>query len=80
MNNTELDARKMALVRSIIMNVNTEEEVVAELEAEILRLFHKDRPLRYSSQELIDSMNEVEAEYLKDNGISHEEIIKRFAQ
>lgn len=79
MNNTELDARKMAWVRSIIMNVNTEEEV-AELEAEILRLFHKDRPLRYSSQELIDSMNEVEAEYLKDNGISHEEIIKRFAQ
>lgn len=64
MNNTELDARKMALVRSIIMNVNTEEEV-AELEAEILRLFHKDRPLRYSAQELIESLNEVEAEYLK---------------
>jgi hypothetical protein len=79
MKNTELDARKMALVRSIIMDANTEEEV-AELEAEILQLFHKNRPLRYSVQEMIDSLEEVEAEYIRNGGISHEEIIRRFTQ
>jgi Uma2 family endonuclease len=53
------------------MDVNTEEEV-AELEAEVLRLSHKNRPLGYSVQEMTDNIEEVEAEYIREGCILDE--------
>ncbi|GEM_PF-4998795 len=51
-----------------------------DIPADDIKILDEDRPLCYSTKELIDSLDEVEALYLAQESISHEEILKRFAQ